>query len=79
MPIYEYVCSECDSKFEQLRPLSQSGLVADCPKCHRPARRKMSTFACFSASLGGVPKTIAGTSGHSCSSCSSGNCSTCAS
>jgi hypothetical protein len=26
-----------------------------------------------------VPKTIAGTGGHTCSSCSSGNCSTCAS
>jgi len=78
MPIYEYICAECDSKFEQLRPLSQSGQVADCPKCHKPARRKMSTFACFSATAGGVPRTVPGT-GSSCSSCSSGNCSTCAS
>ncbi len=78
MPIYEYICSECDSKFEQLRPLSQAKQIADCPKCHKPARRKMSTFACFSASLGGVPRTVPGT-GSSCSSCSSGNCSTCAS
>ena len=79
MPIYEYICSECDSKFEQMRPLSQSDKAADCPRCHKPARRKMSTFACFSATRGGVSKTIAGTGGHSCSSCSSGNCSTCAS
>ena len=79
MPIYEYFCSECDTKFEQLRPLSQSDQPADCPKCHQSARRKMSTFACFSASLGGVPKTIPGTGGSPCSSCSSGNCSTCAS
>jgi len=78
MPIYEYICSECDSKFEQLRPLSQYGQAADCPKCHKPARRKMSTFACFSASAGGMPRTVPGTGG-SCSGCSSGNCSTCAS
>ena len=79
MPIYEYVCSECNSKFEQMRPLSQSGQMADCPKCHKPARRKMSTFAVFSATLGGVPKTVPGAGKSSCSSCRSDNCSTCAS
>ena len=79
MPIYEYICSECNTKFEQLRPLSQSDQLADCPQCHKPARRKMSTFAAFSASLGGVPKTVPGAGGSSCSSCSSGDCSTCAS
>ena len=79
MPIYEYVCQVCNSGFEQMRPLSQSDQPADCPKCHRPARRKMSTFAAFSASLGGVPRTIPGASGGSCSSCSSGSCNTCAS
>ncbi|MGD1119322.1 MAG: zinc ribbon domain-containing protein [Dehalococcoidales bacterium] len=79
MPIYEYVCSECDSKFEQMRPLSQSSLAADCPRCHKPARRKMSVFAAFSTSEGNVPQSVPGAGGHSCSSCSSGNCSTCAS
>ena len=78
MPIYEYVCSECNSKFEQLRPLSQSNKEVNCPKCHKPARRKMSTFACFTTTAGGVPTRVAG-SGGSCSSCNSGNCSTCAS
>jgi putative FmdB family regulatory protein len=79
MPIYEYLCSECESKFEQLRPLSQAEKAADCPRCHKPARRKMSTFACFSTSASGVPERVAGTGGHSCSSCGSGNCGTCAS
>ena len=79
MPIYEYICSECDAQFEQMRPLSQSGHTAECPKCHKPARRKMSTFAAFSATLGGVSKAVPGAGTHSCSSCSSGDCSTCAS
>jgi putative FmdB family regulatory protein len=76
MPIYEYVCPECDSKFELLRPLSQADEEASCPSCHKPARRKLSTFACFSTSDSGVPTRIAGT-GSSCDSCSASNCSTC--
>ena len=76
MPIYEYVCSDCSSNFELLRPLSQSDEEAVCPHCHKPARRKMSTFACFSTSESGVPTRVAGT-GSSCNSCSSGSCSTC--
>jgi len=76
MPIYEYVCSECDSEFEMLRPLSQADKEASCPHCHKPARRKLSTFACFSTNDSGVPAPIAGT-GSSCSSCSASNCTTC--
>ncbi len=79
MPIYEYICSECDTQFEQMRPLSQAGEAAVCPKCHKPARRKMSAFAAFTTSISGVPMRVPGSSGSSCSSCTSGNCSTCAS
>jgi putative FmdB family regulatory protein len=78
MPIYEYVCPECNNQFEQMRPLSQSDKAVECPRCHKLARRKISTFACFSTTEGGIAQTIAGT-GSSCSSCNSGNCSSCAS
>ncbi len=30
MPIYEYVCPDCDFKFEILRPFSKAGEVASC-------------------------------------------------
>ena len=76
MPIYEYGCSDCGSNFELLRPLSQADQEADCPHCQKPARRKLSVFACFSTSDAGVPTRIAGT-GSSCNSCSSSSCSTC--
>ncbi len=79
MPIYEYVCPECNHKFEQLRPLSQSDQPAECPKCKKPARRKMSLFSAMSTSVSGVPQAVPGAGGGSCSSCSSGDCSTCAS
>lgn len=78
MPIYEYFCSKCNFQFERMRPLNQSAEAAACPKCHKPARRKMSTFAAFTTSDSGVPNTVPG-SGSSCSSCSSGNCSVCGS
>ena len=76
MPIYEYVCSKCGSKFELLKPISQADEEADCPQCHQPARRKLSTFACFSISDSGIPTRVAGT-GSSCDSCGSGDCSAC--
>jgi len=76
MPIYEYICQECGTKFEELRPLSQADKEFECPKCHKPARRKLSTFACFTTTEGNIPARVAGT-GDSCSGCTSGNCSTC--
>ena len=80
MPIYEYLCSDCKTKFEQMRPISQSGNPADCPRCHKPARRKMSTFVGFINAGSGVTSRVPGSGGgSSCASCSSGNCGTCAS
>jgi len=75
MPIYEYICPECSTKFEMLRPLSQADKDAPCPKCHKSARRQMSTFACFSSNAGALTR-ISGT-GSTCSSCGSNSCSTC--
>jgi putative FmdB family regulatory protein len=78
MPIYEYTCNRCDSKFEMMRPFSQSTSSADCPTCRKPANRIMSTFASFSVGEGGSVAPVAGTSGGcSCGSCGGGSCSTC--
>ncbi len=78
MPIYEYACPECGARFDQLRPLSESDKEIECPKCHKTARRKISSFSCFTTTEGGVPTPVAGTGGP-CSGCTSGDCSTCAS
>jgi putative FmdB family regulatory protein len=79
MPIYEYVCPECNSEFEKMRPFSQSDKSAECPRCHKAAKRKMSSFVGFITSESGVAKAMPGNNTHSCSGCSSGSCSTCAS
>ncbi|MFC1987373.1 FmdB family zinc ribbon protein [Chloroflexota bacterium] len=74
MPIYEYACPDCGLKFEVLRPLSQAGEAASCPKCKQNAKRILSTFACFSTNDSGLTASVGGSS---CSSCGSTGCSTC--
>ena len=75
MPIYEYVCSDCDSKFELLRPMSRSEEEASCPHCQKIAERVLSTFACFSVDESGMSSAVGG---NSCASCGATSCDTCA-
>jgi putative FmdB family regulatory protein len=43
MPIYEYVCMECESHFEEL---VRNGADPDCPDCGASnVRRQLSVFA----------------------------------
>ena len=79
MPIYEYICPECNTKFEKLRSLNDADKKCECPRCHAEASRKLSVFSAFSSSTSGIPKAVPGSSGSSCSGCSGGNCSSCGS
>ena len=65
MPIYEYVCPSCTTKFEKLRPMS-SGHSAGCPECKAEARRVLSVFSAVSTSAGGESHAFAG-GGCACS------------
>ncbi len=79
MPIYEYRCPKCSTKFEMLRPISKAEDDAECPKCKQPSKRAISKFVSRAKDdlgfLSHMP-TSSGSSG-SCGSCSSTNCSTC--
>lgn len=59
MPIYEYVCQSCNTKFEKLvRSMSDSAPIA-CPKCQSTqTQRALSVFA-----VQGEPAT-AGAASH---------------
>jgi len=46
MPIYEYLCPECNFKFELLRQQSQATESVSCPRCHNGAKRIFSAFPC---------------------------------
>lgn len=75
MPVYEYVCSDCDTRFEHIRPVSRSTEPAPCPICERDCERVLSSFACFSTDESGVPAAVGG--GGGCSACSSASCGSC--
>jgi putative FmdB family regulatory protein len=67
MPLYEYTCSDCASRFEALRSMSDADAPIICPDCGgQRAERAISLFAAVSSS----GKVIAGV-GSSCGSCSS--------
>jgi putative FmdB family regulatory protein len=74
MPLYEFACEACDSKFERLLSFqSASGGVA-CPACGRgEARRLISTFAALSKSGTGETSSIAG-AGGGCACSTGGGC-----
>lgn len=76
MPIYEYLCADCDHRFEMIRPISKASMETPCPKCGRPARRLFSRFASFSKNSNGISSPVAGT-GSSCASCTASNCADC--
>ncbi len=52
MPLYEYKCRDCDSRFEVRRSMSDDSPVV-CPDGHPGAVKLLSAFASIGASTGG--------------------------
>jgi putative FmdB family regulatory protein len=73
MPIYEYICQDCKTEFEVIRPMKQADVPMGCAACGgENIKRKLSLF--FAESGG---KAVAGTSAPACGSCAGGDCSHC--
>jgi len=64
MPLFEYKCMECGTKYEVLQKSSKSQEDIICPTCNSLRNKKL--LSTFSASVSG--------SRSSESSCASGNC-----
>lgn len=46
MPLYEYLCRECKTSFETLRPAHEADAPAICPQCNQvSSQRILSLFA----------------------------------
>ncbi|MFC1853714.1 zinc ribbon domain-containing protein [candidate division CSSED10-310 bacterium] len=71
MPIYEYKCSDCDTKFEKL--VFNQNTAIECPDCGGKENKKL--FSAFGFKSSGKP--TGGSQGSSCASCSSTSCSSC--
>jgi putative FmdB family regulatory protein len=66
VPLYEFACDGCASKFERLLTFQVATGGVDCPTCgRRQARRLLSTFAAVSKSASGATSSIGG--GCACS------------
>jgi len=73
MPLYEYTCSNCETRFDALRAMSDADAPIACPKCESEnTRRAISLFSAI-----GSEGMIAG-AGSACGSCiPSTSCATC--
>jgi putative FmdB family regulatory protein len=69
MPVYEYVCEYCETRFEELRPVSRMDSPAKCAEGHR-ARRVLSNFSAMTKDGFGESEPVGGGSG--CGGCAGG-------
>jgi putative FmdB family regulatory protein len=72
MPLYEYVCSDCDIRFDQLRRVARMDEPASCPQGHADSRRVLSMFAALTKD--GIGEGVAMGGGGGCG----GGCANCA-
>lgn len=72
MPIFEYRCNECSSKFEILHKSTQNIESVACPSCSSQEVKKL--LSSFSASVPSFSATFGGYSDGSCSIPSSSPC-----
>lgn len=65
MPIYEYVCDQCDTRFERIVINKQQEI--SCPKCaSKKATIQLSVFAAASSSGTGSSGSSSASGGGSC-------------
>ncbi|MEJ2211019.1 MAG: zinc ribbon domain-containing protein [Anaerolineae bacterium] len=77
MPVYEYVCADCNSTFAKLRSMSQSDAPAPCPECGGGhTSRAISLFSAVSRGSNGESRGVNG-AGGSCGSCAKTTCAGC--
>jgi putative FmdB family regulatory protein len=73
MPIYEYLCSDCQTKFDALRTMKEADAPIQCNKCKSEHTSRL--LSVFFAQSGG--QTIAGSNGGGCAGCNSNSCAGC--
>jgi len=73
MPIYEYICADCGTKFEVVRLIKEADTPISCKQCKSDHTTR--TISLFFAQSGG--KVVAGSS-SGCAGCAGGSCASCA-
>ena len=56
MPIYEYKCEQCGSRYEQIRRMTEADRDLECPECKSTSiKRQLSEFATTTSSSDAMP------------------------
>ena len=77
MPLYEYCCAGCGTKFEKLRPMSKADAPVVCAQCgSTETSRAISLFSAMSKGSNGGSQAISG-AGSGCAGCAATSCTTC--
>jgi putative FmdB family regulatory protein len=74
MPLYEYYCADCQTRFETLRPMSKADDSIQCKSCESMRTSRVLSLFAVNTGLSGrtsesVPNTSFGTGG-----CCGGTC-----
>ena len=72
MPLYEYICQDCRTRFDVLRAMKDADAPIACESCGSPQTARCLTV--FFAQSGG--KVVAGSNGG-CAGCAGGSCASC--
>jgi putative FmdB family regulatory protein len=73
MPIYEYICEECETRFEKIVINKQQEIA--CPKCAgKKNTLQLSVFSAANGSANGTAKSPSSFSGGGGGSCCGGGC-----
>lgn len=77
MPIYEYICLDCGTRFDALRSMKDADAPIDCRDCHsaHTSRQLIVKFASHAKGNGGGRTASGG--GGGCAGCSAGSCAGC--
>ena len=54
MPVYEYVCRKCNTRYDLSRPMSRSEEDTPCPHCDGAGQRVYSVFTALSKGIGTI-------------------------
>jgi putative FmdB family regulatory protein len=73
MPIYEYICLDCSTRFDALRSMKDADKPIACDHCS--SQRTSRLLSLFNAQSGG--RVVAGTGSGGCAGCSGGSCASC--
>ena len=74
MPLYEYYCPKCESKYELLRPLRRMDEPAVCGAGHVGGERVLSMFAALTRRGDGEVSSVGGGGCAGCAGCGGGGC-----